>query len=140
MVRVWPAVRRPPAINVTPLIDVVLVLLIVCMVLTPFSRRQLEVQLAGDTATAGASGPLRRVRVTLRAPDGLAIDGRPVTRDDYLEQLRALLRERPARDRVVLLTAARDVPYGRVVEAIDRAKRAGASVGLGTRDVGQGDR
>jgi biopolymer transport protein ExbD len=119
-------------INVTPLIDVVLVLLIVFMVMTPLVERNLAVQLSSEkrTQTPTEVAPTQ-VLVAVSGNGALSINSEPVVKADYVTRLQGLLDGRAPEDQVVFVVASDDVTYPRLVEAIDAAKQAGAStVGL----------
>lgn len=114
--------RRPLVeMNVTPLVDVVLVLLIIFMVTTPLLTRGLDVELpqaaTGDVKEAPA------VTLVLTRDGRLLLDEREVT----LSELPARLRARGGRDGldVVYFRGDRGVPYGAVVEVMDAMKAAG---------------
>lgn len=110
-------------INVTPLVDVCLVLLIIFMVVTPMIVTGLPV----DLPSARTGDPLARqpLQITLTA-DGNVWLGDSVVRVDELAS--ALTREDTGRP--VVLQADRSLPYGKVIEALDRCRAAGF------RDVG----
>ena len=124
-------------INVTPFVDVCLVLLIIFMVTAPFLQGGLEVDLP-KVATSGVD--VREGLILSVTADGqLKVGERTVAMAD-LEG--ALDRENASR-RPVFLKADRRVPYGTVAELIARARRANvASLGLVTEPpaVGQGTR
>jgi biopolymer transport protein TolR len=110
-------------INVTPLVDVCLVLLIIFMVVTPMIVTGLPVDLPG----ARTGDPLARqpLQITLTA-DGNAWIGDSVVRVDELAS--ALQREDTSRS--VVLQADKSLLYGRVAEVLDGCRAAGF------RDVG----
>jgi biopolymer transport protein TolR len=121
--------RRPMAeINVTPLVDVVLVLLIIFMVTAPFLQGGLEIDLP-KVATRGLD-VREGLIVSVRANGEIALGNRVVAADRLEDGLaRAGASRRP-----VYLKADRTVPYGTIVELIARMRRAGvASLGLVTQ-------
>jgi biopolymer transport protein ExbD len=115
-------------INVTPLIDILLVLLILFMVVAPVAPRALDASLprspdGRDDATPG--GLVLEVRA-----DDFALNTIPVfTLEELDRRLRPAFETREGR--TLFVRAGADVPYERVVAAIDVAEGAGASrVGL----------
>jgi len=114
-------------INVTPLIDVLLVLLIIFMCVAPAAPTALGAALPRTETSPGppAAGLVLEVRT-----DDLALNAVPVlTLEDLDRRLRAAFEMRG--ERTLFVRAADDVPYERVVAAIDVAEGAGASrVGL----------
>jgi biopolymer transport protein ExbD len=124
-------------INITPLTDIFLVLLIIFMVTSSvISSQGKEVDL--PNAAIAAQTP-SGVTVTITAKDEIAIDGRPVR----LEQLQPALKtalER-AREKVVILRGDRAVELGRAVGILDAAQQAGATgIALATRPPAAGER
>ena len=114
-------------INVTPLIDVVLVVLITFMVMTPLMEKGLTVQLATEKrAHEPTEAPLTQILVAVDGKQSLQVNAQSVDRDHYLEHLRKLLRGRSPSDRVVFVVASDDASYASLVEAVDRARQAGA--------------
>ena len=122
------APRRPMAeINVTPLVDVVLVLLIIFMVTAPFLQGGLEIDLP-KVATRGLD-VREGLIVSVRADRTVAVGNRIVPVRGFEE---ALARAGAAR-RPVFFKADQRVPYGMVVDLIARMRRSGvASLGLVT--------
>lgn len=108
-------------INVTPLVDVVLVLLLVFMVTAPMMSRGIDVSL--PSADQPDIHPEDRVTVSIDAREQLFIGERRYT----LEQLAEDLRDRMAASstKVVYLRADETLRYGRVIAVVDRMKRAG---------------
>lgn len=126
-------------INVTPFIDVVLVLLIIFMVAAPLATVDVAVDLPRSTAAA-APRPERALFVSLRADLSLALGESPVAR----EELGATL-DREANgdhDQRIFLRADRAVPYGDLVEVMNLLRAAGylkvALVGLETQPSAAG--
>lgn len=111
-------------INVTPLVDVVLVLLVVLMVSSTYVVAQtIKVQLPKASQSDGpAKKPLRLI---LKTDGTLMLDDAPVTAD----QVSAALLERIQADpeTSLVISADTNVPHGKVVELIDRAKAAGVT-------------
>jgi len=121
--------RGPMAeINVTPLVDVVLVLLIIFMVTAPFLQGGLEVDLP-KVATHGLDVHEGLI-VSVRRGGEIAVGERVVPSGQFEDALkRAHASARP-----VYLKADQSVPYGDIVELIARLRRAGvASLGLVTQ-------
>ena len=115
-------------INVTPLIDVLLVLLILFLLIAPAGRARLDAALPEPAPGRDGAGP--EELPTLRVLEGgYSLDGQPaVSVADLETRLRERLAGR-ARPRLLVQAAAR-VPYGRVVAALDAAEAAGASAAL----------
>jgi biopolymer transport protein ExbD len=109
-------------INVTPMIDVMLVLLIIFMVVTPAAVAALP---AAATARAERE---QRVTLTLAADGRLSVDAghhsEPVAAAALEARLRSLYAARP-NDHVLYLKADRDASYSQVLSVLDAARRAG---------------
>lgn len=121
--------RGPMAeINVTPLVDVVLVLLIIFMVTAPFLQGGLEVDLP-KVATKGLD-VREGLIISVRRGGTIAVGERVVPKG----QLEDALQRARAKDRPVYLKADQSVPYGEIVSLIATLRRAGvASLGLVTQ-------
>ena len=115
--------RRKALINVTSLIDVVFLLLIFFVVTSTFLERpgiDLSLPEAGSSATEVAE-----VSVRIAADGGLYVGDSPVMPEALTEVLEARLRQAGTTE--VTLEADRRVPHGRVVAAMDAARKAGAT-------------
>src|SRR5215472_1455247 len=124
-------------INVTPFIDVMLVLLILFMVAAPLSTVDLPVDLPTSTAVPQKK-PDKPTYVTIRADLGVAIDETPLRRVDLVRTLDAMPGQ--GRDRRIFLRADRGVPYGELMDVLERLRVGGyAKVALvaleGVRDA-----
>ena len=110
--------------NVTPFVDVVLVLLIVLMVTsTQIVRAQLMVDLP-EAASGGDAVP-STLNVTLLATGELLLDGSPSDLNAIAEAVRAEKADDPKVQAVI--AADKGVPYGKVVEVIDTVKTNGVT-------------
>ena len=109
-------------INVTPLVDVVLVLLIILMVSSTYIVAQsLKVQLPKSHATDGTAE--KPATVTLLKSGGLRWNDKDATEDEVQKGLKAAFDADP--DTNLVVSADREVQHGRVVHLLDLAKLAG---------------
>ena len=108
-------------INVTPLVDVVLVLLLVFMVTAPMMNRGIDVTL--PVADQPQIDPEDRITVTVNARQQVFVGEKAVNLLLLEDHLRALMEGRAAR--VVYLSADEALSYGKVIEVVDKIKRAG---------------
>ena len=110
--------------NMIPLIDISLILLIIFMVITPFLV-QSQIQVSLPKASTGAKGADEGVlKVTLGADGSMDVDGRAVRFQNLEKEL--ILKFAKARNKTVLVEADRSVPVERVVTVLDTAKKLGA--------------
>jgi biopolymer transport protein TolR len=114
-------------INVTPLVDVCLVLLIIFMVLTPLLYKQTDVQLPRTPGPDDIEKVERQIKVAILENGTIRVDGRSVPR----EHLTKTLTEMYLPDRPVLVEGDRRLPYGEVRGILELIQRAGfRQVGL----------
>ncbi|MGO4386100.1 protein TolR [Microvirga sp. 2YAF29] len=111
-------------INVTPLVDVMLVLLIIFMVAAPLMTVGVPVQLP-KTAAPKVSQPKQPVVVTIDERGQPFLDKEPLAPEAVMPRLRGLASANPAQ--VVLVRGDRAVPYGRIIEVMGQINAAGFS-------------
>lgn len=108
-------------INVIPLVDVVLVLLVIFMVTAPMLYRGMDIKL--PTSATNSIKPEMRAVLTIEKDQRLYLDKDPISVVQLEHKLKMLKQQN--RDVSVYLRADRDVPYGVVVQVMDGVKRAG---------------
>jgi biopolymer transport protein ExbD len=119
-----------PNINVTPLIDVLLVLLIIFMVISPRREAQLPVK-APQAADEGAKPSPEMLMLTVSTEFQLALNHKPLIHSELSPLLKELMQQREAEGRVLFIKAPNLVPYESVVALVDIARGAGVTtVGL----------
>jgi len=117
-------------LNITPLLDLVFVLLIIFMITTPLMEQQLPVDLPKSSTPLTTSLPDPKSILTLTlSKDGSALLGSEKIR---LDQLTSVLTQRRARDPelVVSLRADSTLPYETVFRALEAVRSAGARLDL----------
>ncbi len=106
-------------INVTPLVDVMLVLLIIFMVTAPLLQQGIDVNL--PKAKGKDMPPEERIALVIKKDAKIYMNDSPVSMDEMRQKLQAISKMNPN----VFLKADKDVPYGFVVEVMGEIKEAG---------------
>jgi len=111
-------------INITPLVDVVLVLLVIFMVVTPLLKQEVPIELP-LTDNSRATQDLTQLTLTIAADGGVLLNSQPMLREALVTQLQAIYAERD--DKTIFLEADRNLSYGQVVDVMDDCKAAGVT-------------
>jgi biopolymer transport protein TolR len=120
-------------INVTPMIDVLLVLLIIFMVLVPISRKAIDLQLPDPNPAPSQAPPASDQIVLEVCTDNYAINKQPVSRADLPRRLKEVYDPRP--DKIIFIKGCDTVKYQEVIYTMDVARGAGVKViGVPPRD------
>jgi biopolymer transport protein ExbD/biopolymer transport protein TolR len=120
-------------INVTPLVDVVLVLLIIFMVVTPL----LQVSMKADVPKKDEDPPPdvqvdpEQVVISMQAGNVILLNSDSVTEDELSTRLAALMKGRKKEKKIAFLSGTDDLYFGQVIHVMDLCKGAGVDrVGL----------
>jgi len=113
-------------INVTPMVDVMLVLLIIFMIVTPLLQQGVSVNLPRDTISPDEDGDIAKdTSVIIAIPDNnnfyIGKDQYPLTA--LGEKIKERMKDKAPEKRIVYIKSGIDVDYGRVVEAIDTIRK-----------------
>lgn len=109
-------------INVTPLVDVMLVLLIIFMVTAPMMTQGLDVNLP-QTTTSNIKTEEDPLILTVNKEGEIFLENTRIPLNDLENKVKSILKYR--RDKEILLRADREIPYGVVVKVMASVKRAG---------------
>jgi len=114
-------------INVTPMIDVLLVLLIIFMMVIPMSRKAIDLQLPDPTPDNTPQGPPPSQIVLEVLPGNVfKINSQPVAKNDLQKRLKEIYDPRP--DKIMFIKGDPTVKYSDVINAMDAARGAGVKV------------
>ena len=113
-------------INVTPLVDVVLVLLIIFMVVTPLLEKDIPVRTPDSEKVEDVTNvPQDQLVVYVNRNGEMRINTEHVGQDDFVGRLKVLLDPKASVDRIVFIVAEDGCNYGKFVRVLDGARQAG---------------
>ena len=112
-------------INVTPMADIMIVLLIIFMVITPMLQKGVDVKLPSASYTKERKDEPKTVTVALKKDTKTFLNGIAVEQTDLVAQLKDRLEEMPDGGKVVYLKADEGLAYGEVMKVMDLCREAG---------------
>ena len=122
-------------INVTPMIDVLLVLLIIFMMVIPMSRKAIDLQLPDPTPDNSPQGPPPSQIVLEVMPGNVyKVNSQPIGKNELQKRLKEIYDPRP--EKIIFVKGDPTVKYSDVIWAMDAARGAGVKViGVPPKDV-----
>ena len=109
-------------INVTPLVDVMLVLLIIMMLVAPMLQKGVDVRLPQATNSADKPETQDQTVIAIAADRRLYLNAVPIREDDLRQKITEVLETK--KEKIVLIKADVDAPYSSVMAAMDRLREA----------------
>ena len=124
-------------INVTPMIDVLLVLLIIFMLVVPMSRKAIDLQLPDPIETTQSSNPPPQIVLEVQPGSKYFVNREPITKEKLAARLKEIYDPRP--EKIIFVKGApKGVKYSEVIYAMDVARGAGVKViGVSPKDQGK---
>lgn len=113
-------------INVTPMIDVLLVLLIIFMLVVPMSRKAIDLQLPDPTENESSETPPPQIVLEVGPNGAYSVNKEPILRANLPKRLKEIYDPRP--EKIIFVKGDPKVKYSDVIFAMDVARGAGVKV------------
>jgi biopolymer transport protein ExbD len=119
--------------NVTPMIDVLLVLLIIFMLVVPMSRKAIDLQLPDPTEQQSSATPPPQIVLEVLPGNKFAVNKEPIAKANLAARLKEIYDGRP--EKIIFVKGDPKVKYSDVIYAMDVARGAGVKViGVSPKD------
>jgi biopolymer transport protein TolR len=109
-------------INVTPLVDVMLVLLIIMMVIAPMLQKGVDVKLPQAANTVDKPETQGQTVIAITANRGIFLNGKPVREEELSQKVQESLESK--KEKTVLIKGDEDAPYSAIMATMDQLRKA----------------